>query len=64
MPEDKWVNDERVEKGRSLASICKDSTGHKFYLVTESDRPVTTVLSIHVVSMNHPNRSRERVVGG
>ena len=43
-PADWQVNDQRVVNGGPLASIYKDSKGAKFYILTESDRTVTTVL--------------------
>ena len=43
-PDERRENDERVEKGGPLASIYNDSKGVKFYILTESDRSVTTVL--------------------
>jgi hypothetical protein len=43
-PEFRRQNDERVEKGGTLASIYQDSCGVKFYIITEADRSVTTIL--------------------
>ena len=43
-PENRRLNDERVEKGGPLASIYQDGKGKKFYVLTEADRSVTTVL--------------------
>lgn len=43
-PEDRRLNDERVEKGGPLASIYQDLKGEKFYILTEADRLVTTIL--------------------
>ena len=43
-PDERRLNDERLEKGGPLASIYKDSRGIKFYILTESDRSVTTIL--------------------
>ena len=40
-------NDKRVEKGGTLASIYAGSNGVRFYIVTEADRSVTTVLLPH-----------------
>ena len=43
-PEDRRRNDEILELGGTLASIYTASNGVKFYVLTESDRSVTTVL--------------------
>ena len=43
-PADWQVNDQRVVSGGPLASIYKDAKGKRFYVLTESDRSVTTVL--------------------
>ena len=43
-PESRRQNNERVEKGGTLASIYQDSHGVKFYIIIEADRSVTTIL--------------------
>jgi hypothetical protein len=40
----KQDNDARVEQGGTIASIYTSSTGVQFYVLTEADRSVTTVL--------------------
>jgi hypothetical protein len=42
--EDSQLNDLRLQEGGPIASIYTSSTGLKFYVLTESDRSVTTVL--------------------
>jgi hypothetical protein len=42
--EDQQLNDQRLEKGGPIASIYTASNGLKFYVLTEADRSVTTVL--------------------
>jgi len=37
-------NDRRLEHGGTIASIYTSSTGIRFYVLTEADRTVTTVL--------------------
>jgi hypothetical protein len=43
-PEDRETNEEALKSGDRLLSIYKDSKGTKFYVITEADRSVTTVL--------------------
>ena len=40
----KQDNDTRVERGGTIASIYTSSTGIQFYVLTEADRSLTTVL--------------------
>ena len=42
--DDKQVNDEAVREGWRVLSSWKDSKGEQFWIVTEADRSVTTVL--------------------
>jgi hypothetical protein len=42
--EDWRLNDERMQSGGTIISIYKDSRGVKFYIITEADRSVTTIL--------------------
>jgi hypothetical protein len=41
---DRHENDLALTKGYRLFSVYRDRTGHKFYVITEADRSVTTVL--------------------
>ena len=43
-PEDSEANEEALKAGDRLLSIYRDSKGTKFYVITEADRSVTTVL--------------------
>jgi len=42
--EDKKANDEALQSGERLLSAYKTATGTKFWIITEADRSVTTVL--------------------
>lgn len=42
--EDSQLNDLRLQEGGPIASIYIASNGVKFYVLTESDRSITTVL--------------------
>jgi hypothetical protein len=42
--DDMQANDMRATEGGTIASIYTSSTGIKFYVLTEADRSVTTVL--------------------
>ena len=42
--EDKKANDLALESGERLLSAYKSATGTKFWIITESDRSVTTIL--------------------
>lgn len=41
---DRELNDQRLAKGGPIASIYTASNGLKFYVLTEADRTITTVL--------------------
>jgi hypothetical protein len=41
---DRQQNDRAVERGGTIASIFRATNGDKFYVLTEADRSVTTVL--------------------
>jgi hypothetical protein len=41
---DKAANDKAVKAGGTVASIFQTANGSKFYVITEPDRSVTTVL--------------------
>lgn len=43
-PEDKMLNDRALETGGRLLSAYTTPKGVKFWIITESDRSVTTVL--------------------
>lgn len=42
--EDKTANDEALKTGERLLSAYKSATGTKFWIITERDRSVTTIL--------------------
>lgn len=42
--EDKQANEQALEHGQRLFSAYHDRAGTKFYIITEHDRSVTTVL--------------------
>ena len=42
--DDKKANDEALQSGERLLSSYKSATGTKFWIITEADRSVTTVL--------------------
>jgi len=42
--EDRHTNDEALQSGDRLLSAYKDAAGHTFWIITEWDRSVTTVL--------------------
>ena len=42
--EDKQANEDALKKGYRLLSSYKDSKGTKFWIITEADRSVTTIL--------------------
>jgi hypothetical protein len=42
--EDKGLNDIALEDGSRLLSVYKDRHGETFWLITEADRSVTTIL--------------------
>lgn len=41
---DKNLNDKALEQGGRLLSCYKDTNGNKFYIITEHDRSITTIL--------------------
>lgn len=43
-PHDQQVNDEALEHGYRLMGVYKGSNGTKFWIITEADRSVTTIL--------------------
>ena len=43
-PEDRAANDAAVTNGSRLLSVYHDRKGTKFWIITEADRSVTTVL--------------------
>ena len=43
-PEDKQANDGAVDHGFRILSVYRDRNNIKFWIITESDRSVTTVL--------------------
>ena len=43
-PEDAQTNDEALQDGARLLSVYRDCCGTKFWIITEWDRSVTTVL--------------------
>lgn len=43
-PEDRTANDLAREHGDRLLSVYRTRTGVKFWIITESDRSVTTIL--------------------
>lgn len=43
-PEDWAANDLSVEDGRRILSAYRDALGVKFWVITEADRSVTTIL--------------------
>lgn len=43
-PADRLANEVALKEGRRLFSVFRDRSGRKFYVITESDRSVTTVL--------------------
>ena len=43
-PKDKWSNDRAVREGERLLSVYLSEDGIKFWIITEADRSVTTVL--------------------
>ena len=43
-PEDKALNDVAIQEGTRLLSAYTDRNGTKFWIITEADRSVTTVL--------------------
>lgn len=45
-PEDWETNEEALKAGERLLSLYRDSKGTKFYVITEADRSVTTVLLV------------------
>jgi len=42
--EDKKANDQALQNGERLLSAYQSATGTKFWIITEADRSVTTVL--------------------
>ena len=42
--EDRTANNQALRDGGRLLSVYRDSSGTKFYIVTEADRSVTTIL--------------------
>jgi hypothetical protein len=46
-PEDREANDRSLRKGRRLLSAYTDRHGTRFWIITEADRSVTTVLLPH-----------------
>ncbi len=42
--DDKKANDDALQSGERLLSAYKSATGTKFWIITESDRSVTTIL--------------------
>lgn len=43
-PQDKWSNDRAVKGGERLFSVYHSAGGTKFWIITEWDRSVTTIL--------------------
>jgi hypothetical protein len=43
-PEDRGVNEEALRDGDRLLSVYTSTDGRKFWIITEADRSVTTVL--------------------
>jgi len=43
-PEDKKSNDEAVRDGERLLSVYRTANDEKFWIITERDRSVTTIL--------------------
>lgn len=46
-PEDKEANEEALREGNRLFSVYRSAQGVKFYVITEADRSVTTILLPH-----------------
>ena len=44
--EDREANEEALKSGDRLLSVYRDSKGTRFYVITEADRSVTTVLLV------------------
>lgn len=42
--EDRNMNDDALEHGNRLLSVYRDRNGVKFWIITEADRSVTTIL--------------------
>lgn len=42
--EDRAANDQALTEGSRILSVYRGSNGTKFYIITEADRSVTTVL--------------------
>lgn len=42
--EDKDLNEKAIENGDRIFSAYKEGNGNKFYIITEADRSVTTIL--------------------
>ncbi len=43
-PDDWQANEEALETGSRLFSVYRDRTGTKFWIITEADRSITTIL--------------------
>lgn len=43
-PEDKAINERALLQGQRLLSVYKTKLGVRYYIITEADRSVTTVL--------------------
>lgn len=43
-PEDKKANDEALARGGRLLSVYRSRDGTRFWIITEADRSVTTIL--------------------
>ena len=43
-PEDAAENERSLRKGFRLFSVYRDRSGEKFYIITEADRSLTTIL--------------------
>lgn len=43
-PEDKGLNEQALIEDTRLLSVYKDGTGETFWIITEADRSVTTIL--------------------
>lgn len=42
--EDKQANDNALKRGERILGVYRDRNGNKFWIITEADRSVTTIL--------------------
>lgn len=42
--EDKQANDNALKRGERVLGVYRDRNGNKFWIITEADRSVTTIL--------------------